>query len=321
MDQQFTVAGDMDTLQVSSLCLGTLPFGTTVDPHTAFELLDRFLEGGGNFLDSANNYAYWADGAVGGESEEVLGRWLASRGVRDRVVLATKVGARPAEPGSDVLEGLSPAVIRTQLEASLKRLRTDRIDLFYTHIDDRSVPFEDILGTLAELAAAGKIREIGCSNHVTWRIERSRAIASQQGLPRYAAIQQRYTYLRPRPDARFGIQEHVTDELLDYVRCNDVALLAYSPLMHGAYAGGRPIRPEYEHDGTAARLRELSLVAGELGLTPSQVVLAWLLRSDPPVLPVVGVTRPAQLTQALSALDADLPDELYQRLEKAGERQ
>lgn len=125
---------------VSALCLGALPFGTTVDEKTSFAILDRFVEAGGDLIDTADNYAFWAPGGTGDESESTVGRWLASRRLYDKVVISTKVGARPTVPGSglETAEGLSAPVIRKAAEASLRRLGTDRIDLYWTHIEDRS---------------------------------------------------------------------------------------------------------------------------------------------------------------------------------------
>jgi len=304
----------------SVLCLGALPFGTTVDETTSFAILDRFVEAGGTFIDTADNYSFWIDGATGDESEALLGRWLAARGARDRIVLASKVGARPEQPGLglEAAEGLSAKAIHAAIDGSLRRLGTDGVDVYYAHIEDRSVPIEETTGTLAELVADGKAGVLGCSNHATWRIERARAVARGRGWPVYTCIQQRYSYLRPRPGARLpeGGHVHATDELLDYVRSEpDLNLMAYTSLLFGAYTRPERLPEHYLHPGTVARLAVLAEVAAELDATPIQVVLAWLIGGDPPITPIVGVSSVAQLDECLAAADLDLPDELRRRLD------
>lgn len=148
---------------VSALCLGALPFGTTVDEKTSFAILDRFTEAGGDLVDTADNYAFWVPGGSGDESESTVGRWLASRRMHDKVVISTKAGARPTVPGSglETAEGLSAPVLRKAAEDSLRRLGTDRLDLYWTHIEDRSVPLEETLGALEELVGGGKVAVLG----------------------------------------------------------------------------------------------------------------------------------------------------------------
>ncbi|MEU3650750.1 aldo/keto reductase [Lentzea sp. NPDC034063] len=293
-------------------------FGTTVDDETSFAVLDRFAESGGTFLDTSNNYAFWTDGGEGGESEALLGRWIAARGHEDLVV-ATKVGAMPTDVtrGLDAAEGLSEKVIRAGVDASLKRLGVDRIGLYYAHVDDRSVSLEETVGTFGALLAEGKIARAGCSNHQPWRLERARAVAAAQGWEGYTAIQQRYTYLRPRPWADFGVQEHVTPELLDYVRAESaVTLLAYSSLAGGAYtrADKKP-GSAYRHEGSPARLAVLHEVAAESGATANQVVLAWLLAAG--IVPVLGVSTVEQLDECLAAADVRLDADQVRRLDVA----
>jgi aryl-alcohol dehydrogenase-like predicted oxidoreductase len=304
----------------SAICLGALPFGTTVDQETSFAILDRFTEAGGTFIDTANNYSFWIDGATGDESETMLGRWFAARGNRDDVVLASKVGGRPRQPGLglEATEGLSDKAIRTAIDASLSRLGTDRIDLYYAHVEDRSVPVEETAGAFAQVVADGKAGVLGCSNHPTWRIERARQVARAHSWPAYTCVQQRYSYLRPRPGARLpeGGHVHATDELLDYVRSEpDLSLMAYTSLLFGAYTRPERLPEHYEHPGTTARRAVLAEVARELGVTPIQVVLAWLIGGDPAITPIVGVSSVAQLDECLGAADLELPAELRHRLD------
>src|SRR5690606_17184635 len=183
--------------RVSCICLGAMPFGTTVDEKTSFAILDRFVEAGGTTIDTANCYSFWVPGGRGGESETVLGRWLASRGGRDRLVLASKVGSGLNPQGNP--EGLSASVIREQLAGSLRRLGTDYLDIYYAHREDRSTPDEETLATFHEAVQAGKVRSLGASNHAAWRLAETRTLAAAKGWTPYSVVQQRYSYLRPRP--------------------------------------------------------------------------------------------------------------------------
>jgi aryl-alcohol dehydrogenase-like predicted oxidoreductase len=309
-------------LGVSALCLGTMYFGTTVGERQAFAILDRFTDAGGTFIDTANTYAFWVPGGTGAESEELLGRWLASRRARDRVVLATKVGALPDPPGAawpQHAEGLSDQVIRTQAVASMRRLGTDHLDVYYAHIEDRRTPLEDTVAAFGSLTTEGLVRVTGCSNHAAWRVATAREIATAAGLPGFSCVQQRHTYLRPRPDAGFGANPHISDELLDYARAEpDLTVLGYSVLLSGAYTrSDRPLPEQYDHADSRRRLEVLADVANELGATRNQVVLAWLLRGNPPTLPVLGVSSISQLDECLGALDLELDDELRHRLDNA----
>jgi hypothetical protein len=199
-------------LSASALCLGTMHFGTTVDERRAFAILDRFTDAGGTFIDTANTYAFWVPGGTGAESEELLGRWLASRRARHRVVLATKVGALPDPLGAtwpQHAEGLSHKVVRAQAEARMRRLGTDHLDVYFAHIEDRRTPLEDTVATFASLVTDGLVRVTGCSNHAAWRIANAREIARTAGLPGFTCVQQRHSYLRPRPGAKFGANPHI----------------------------------------------------------------------------------------------------------------
>ncbi|MFF1904350.1 aldo/keto reductase [Kitasatospora sp. NPDC058218] len=304
-----------------TIALGTLGFGTIVDEQTSFAILDHFVASGGTVLDTANNYAFWLDGATGDESEEVIGRWLASRGARDRVVISTKVGARPTVPGTglETAEGLSDKAVRTALEGSLRRLGTDRVEVYWTHIEDRSVPLAETVDTLADLVAAGKAGEVGVSNHAVWRVERARALAGDRA--RYTHLQYRYSYLQPRFDIPLpsSAHVHVTGELLDYVRSEgDLRLWVYSPILSGGYTREDvEIPAAYDHPGTPRRLAALGAVAEELGVTKNQVALSWLLDHDPQILPLVGVSRISQLDEALGALEVTLTAEQRRRLDEA----
>lgn len=315
---------DAGRLEVSQLCLGTMMFGTTVPERTAFAILDRFVEAGGSFLDTANCYQFWTAGGTGEESELLLGRWLASRGHRDQLVIATKVGARPAGPAVEWpanMEGLSAPVVAEQIDASLKRLGLDHVDLYYAHHEDRGVALEETVDAFASVVQAGKARALGVSNHPAWRVERARRIAAETGVPGYTCVQQRHSYLQMKPGADYGRMPPASDDLLDYVRSDpELTLLAYSPLLGGAYSGrpDRPIEPLYDHPGTTARLAVLHEVAREVGGTPNQVVLGWLMASAPSVLPLFSASSVEQLDEALAATELKLDADQLHRLSTAG---
>jgi aryl-alcohol dehydrogenase-like predicted oxidoreductase len=317
--RQRTIADGRISTTVSEICLGTMYFGYRTDESTSFAILDRFAEAGGTFLDTANNYGQWHGDA--GESERVIGRWLRSRGMAGRMVIATKVGARttvPGDPDQRHWQGLGAAAVREDAQTSLRNLGVERLDVYYAHIDDRSAPLEETVDALASLAESGKAGLLGCSNTATWRIERARAIARGAGRPGYSCVQQQYTYLRALPDP--GQLNLVTEELLDYAVTSDLTLLAYSPLLAGCYARpDKPLPGPYAHAGNRERLSVLGEVAGELGATPGQVVLAWLLaRSRPGIIPIPGASSVAQLDEILGATRLSLDDETIRRLDQAG---
>ncbi len=300
-------------LSVSALCLGCMYFGTLLDEQTSWQMADQYFEAGGRFFDTANNYAFWINGQRGGESEDVLGRWMKERQNRDQLFLATKVGARPTLNGAgfEHAEGLSALAITRAIDESLTRLGTDYLDLYYAHIDDRTTPLEETLEAFDRLVKAGKVRYIGCSNIRAWRIEQARGISAAHNWASYCCVQQRYTYVRPGAGTDFSPQVSVNDDLLDYCKTyDDLALLAYSPLLGGAYTrSDRPFPPEYSGPDTAARLRALRTVSSQLGATLNQVVLAWLLHSRPVALPLIAASTGEQLQENIDALKLQLSPE------------
>lgn len=312
--------------EVSAMCLGTMYFGTTIDVETSYAILDAYLEAGGTFLDTANCYSFWAPGGVGGESEEVLGQWLVDRGVRDRMTIATKVGAGPARPDEPYdahnREGLGPFTIARELEGSLRRLGVEHVDLLYAHAEDRRTPLAATLGAFDETVSRGQVGMIAASNHTAWRLAVARETSAHLGCAKYAAAQQRHTHLDPRPLRGIledEIQLPITDDLIDYARAEgDLTLLGFSPLISGAYTReDRPIPDAYDHRGTPHRLEVLTDVAAELGVTPNQLVLARMLHGEPPILPIIGVSSVAQLEESLGALDIELDDTVIKRLDAA----
>ncbi|MBF8186587.1 aldo/keto reductase [Nonomuraea sp. K274] len=303
-----------------NIALGTIPFGTGVDLKDTFAILDRFHEAGGTMLDTANNYPFWEAGRSGDESELAIGAWLAARGNRDEIFISTKAGGRPTVSGDtslDSAEGLSAPAVARAAEGSLRRLGTDRIDLYWSHVEDRAVPLEETLGAFDGLVEKGKVARLGAGNMATWRLERARGIAAARGWTPYTYVQLRHTYLRPRPHTKLPEMGHTlaSDETLDYLAAEpDLTLWAYNTLMFGAYTRpDRPIPDIYHHPGTTRRLAALREVAGELSATPNQVVLAWLMADG--VVPIVGVSTMAQLEEAIGAADLKLDTESRTRLD------
>ncbi|MER5435674.1 aldo/keto reductase [Streptomyces sp. NPDC002588] len=313
--------------EVSVLSLGCMLFGTVTDEATSFAVLDRFAEAGGTFVDTSNNYAFWVGGTQGGESEELLGRWIRSRGVGDEITVATKLGARPNAPTSGFsldVEGLSAKTIRESAERSRERLGIERIHLLYAHIQDERTPLEETVGGFAEVVADGVAGLLGASNHWAWRIEAARNLARAAGLPGYEVLQHHHSYLRQRtdipslrsPDGNPGL---LGADLLSYVRANpSLAQVAYTPLLSGAYVReDKPLGPGFEHAGTPARLRAVREVAEETGASVNQVVLSWLIGAELPVLPLVGASSVEQLNDSLAAVDLELSTEQRAKLDAA----
>lgn len=310
------------TVRTSELVLGTMYFGTRTDEATAFALLDRFVGAGGRTVDTANCYSFWtSDTGAGGQSERTIGRWLAANpGIREQLVIATKVGQEPVAPtpGSPApdgrVEGLSGEVIRREAGRSLERLGVEQIDVYWAHGEDRATDLAETVAAFGSLVSDGSVARLGVSNHPTWRVERGRALAAEQAVEPWTALQPTTSYVDPRPrtsvpgkDHRFGF---LTDETVDYVNEHpEIEVWAYSPLVQGSY--DRPDRPfpeEYDHPGTTRRLEALRTVAERRGVAAGQVVLAWLLRQRPVVRPILGVSSVEQLDAALAAARLELTD-------------
>jgi aryl-alcohol dehydrogenase-like predicted oxidoreductase len=316
--------------RVSALALGAMRFGTTTEEPTAFVILDRFLAAGGNLIDTANNYAWWHDGGRGGQSEAILGRWRASRGLTTEVVIATKVGARPTRAGMNFAdrmaadEGLSRAAIHAAARESQERLGVERLDLLYAHVEDPRTPVAATVAAFGALAAAGDVELLGVSNHRVWRVERARALARATGVAGYEVLQYHRSYLQhrtdlPSPRSAFGDPGLLTADLLDYMTAEpDLVNVAYSPLLAGGYT--RPDKSpgeEYKAAGNATRLQTLAAIARETGATRNQVVLAWLMSDRLPTIPLVGASSVDQLQESLDAVDLELSFDQRARLNDA----
>ncbi|PFG33053.1 aldo/keto reductase [Sanguibacter antarcticus] len=303
-------------LVVPPLCIGTMYFGTQVPVQESHRILDRALERGYAFFDTANNYAFWAEGAVGDESEQTIGSWLRSR-ARGSVLVATKVGARP-QPGSASLDsvlGLSRPAIREQVEGSLRRLQTDYVDVLYAHIDDSLTPLEETVSALLDEVARGTARRIACSNLSAERL--SDAVDAVQGGPGYCAIQQRFTYLTPAEGADLTPHVLLSEDVMEVAERASMSRLGYSPLLGGAYsAPGRGVPDTYISENTERQLSALRDVASTYEVDSGQVVLAWMAQRSRPVVPVVGVSSVQQLESALVGAQTQLDTAALQHLEQ-----
>ncbi|MFF2021671.1 aldo/keto reductase [Streptomyces sp. NPDC058171] len=292
-------------IDVFPLALGGNVFGWTADTSQTFAVLDAYAGAGGNFVDTADSYSVWADGNQGGESESLIGRWMAARGNRAEVVVATKVGAHPA------YKGLSPTTIKAAAEASLTRLGTDYIDVYYTHFDDVSVPVEDIVAALDELVTAGKVRAVAASNLTPERLQESLDFSDREGLARYAVLQPEYN-LVSRDTYEGGLQQVASR--------NGLASVPYFALASGFLTG--KYRPGASVDsarsGSAAAhlttvrgqrvLAALDTVARDRGAELATIALAWLASRPTIAAPLASARTPEQLTALLAMADLELTD-------------
>jgi Predicted oxidoreductases (related to aryl-alcohol dehydrogenases) len=263
-------------LEVSVLGLGAINFGTTTSEELSFQLMKEYLANGGNFIDTANNYAVW-NGGDGNESERILGKWLQKNGHRSDLVIATKAGALTKNAGTgdfSGMEGLSRSVIIHSVKNSLHNLQTDYIDLFYLHVDDFLTPQEETLEALNDLIKEGLIKEIGCSNFTAWRIEHARSICQKNDYKFFCAVQQRYSYLCPTVDADFYPQLATNRDLENYLEFyKDLTMVAYSPLLNGQYNQKEIIDYRYDTYSNKAKLEKLLLEQSD----PNTWVLNYIM--------------------------------------------
>ena len=302
-------------VEVSTLCIGTDLIGSKFDQAKSFELFDYFFDKGGSFIDTANFYASWFPGCVGGESENTIGAWLKARGNRDKVQISSKLAFD--YPGSD--GGLNAAEIERECEKTLERLQTDYIDVYYAHRDDFETPLEETMEAFDRLIKAGKVRAIGASNLWIWRIAEANMLSQLKGLAQYSVVEQRYTYLRPRHGADFGPQICIDDDMKRYADHHGMTLIGYSILLQGAYTrDDKPMPEQFAGPESDDRLATLAAVAKEVDATMNQVIIAWMRQSSPFVLPIIAGSSTAQLEENISALDLTLSAEQMDRLNNAG---
>ncbi len=301
-------------LEVFPLALGGNVFGWTADQDTSFAVLDAYTAAGGNFVDTADTYSSWVEGNSGGESETVLGKWLAARGNRADVLIATKVSQHPEYPG------LSAANIKAAADASLRRLGTDHIDLYYTHYDKPEVPVEEIIGALDALVKAGKVRHIAASNISAERLAAFLEFSDREGLARYVALQPHYN-LVSRDTYEGGLRDLAERENLAavpyYALASGFLTGKYRPgtQVDSARAGGAAKHLETERGRRV--LAALDEVAEAHGASVATVALAWLAAQPTVAAPIASARTVEQLPALLGVAELALTDEELVRLTQA----
>ncbi|MEO8175151.1 MAG: aldo/keto reductase [Sphingomicrobium sp.] len=287
-------------LKIAPLALGGNVFGWTADEAASFAVLDAFVDAGGTMIDTADVYSAWAPGHSGGESETVIGKWLKRSGKRDQVVIATKVG---------FLAGLAPETIGPACDASLQRLGTDRIDLYYQHKDDETVPLADSLGAFEELREYGKIREIGLSQFTPQRLNEAFQVSDNQGFTAPCALQTWYNLVE---------REKLEGPLLEAALANGMGILPFYSLANGFLTGKyrspddlaksvRGVRnTEYLEVRGMRVLAALDEVAAETGAALATVTLAWTMAQPGIVAPIASATNVDQMRELIAALTLDL---------------
>jgi aryl-alcohol dehydrogenase-like predicted oxidoreductase len=303
-------------LEIAPLVLGGNVFGWTSDEPTSFAVMDAFVGAGFNCIDTADVYSRWVPGHVGGESETVIGAWMKARGNRDKVIVATKFGA----PMADDKKGLGRAYMVRAVEASLKRLQTDYIDLYQSHFDDPETPQEEVAEGFAELVKQGKARVIGASNFTAERLKSALDIATSKGLPRYESLQPQYN-LADRDKFEGPLQDLCVKE--------DIGVIPYYGLASGFLTGkyrseadlgksprGRGVK-RYLDDRGMRILKALDEISAAVGGTPAQVSLAWILAQPGLTAPIASATSVAQLDELVGAVHLRLEAEQLKALNEA----
>lgn len=302
--------------EVAPLAFGGNVFGWTADEATSFRLLDAFVDAGCNLIDTADSYSHWVPGHQGGESETVIGRWIARRGRHDDVVIATKVGS-----GQDVgYRCLRRDYITQAVEGSLRRLQVEAIDLYQSHWDDENTPLDETLDAYARLMTQGKVRAIGASNLGAARLQQSLDISAKHGLPRYLTLQPLYNlYDRDAfegPLAELCIRENI-------------AVIPYYALAAGFLTGKYRSEADFGKSARGPGMRKylnarglrildaLDRVGRRVGATPVQVALAWLMARPGVTAPIASATSLGQLRQLIAAMRLDLDAEARRELDEA----
>lgn len=304
------------SIDIAPLVFGGNVFGWTADEKTSFQLLDRFVDQGFNTIDTADVYSAWAPGLSGGESEQVIGKWLAQRKNRDAIVLITKVGMHEAR------KGLSATNIHQAVDDSLRRLHTDYLDIYFAHADDDSVPLEETLDAFTSLIKAGKIRSIGASNYTKERLEHAMQVSKQAGLAHYEVLQPLYN-LYDREDYERNLEPLVQEYGLGTVSYFSLA----SGFLTGKYqtkddlkgASRAVFLEKYFDQRGRSILDALNQVAEENNAQPAQVALAWLASRDSITAPIASATSLTQLDELLAAFRLELSAECLTRLTRASD--
>jgi aryl-alcohol dehydrogenase-like predicted oxidoreductase len=307
---------DGTDLQVHPLCLGGNVFGWTADAASSRAVLDAYAEAGGNFVDTANSYSSWVEGHSGGESESIIGAWMAERGNRDQMVIGTKVGGRMPDE-----HGLTADIVHRACENSLRRLRTDRIDVYYAHFDDPDTPLEETFGAFDALVRDGKVRHVAISNYSPERVREVLAVVERQGYAPIVAVQPEYNLVRRayERDLRPIAEEH------------GLACVPYYGLARGFLTGKyRPGGPEVDSPrasgaarhlsapGATEALEALDAVAAAHDVPVAAVALAWLVARPTVVSAIASARSPEQLADLLPMASLQLGEDELQRLDAAG---
>ncbi len=301
-------------LDVFPLNLGGNTFGWTSTRDESFAVLDAFAVGGGNFVDTADGYSAWVPGNTGGESETIIGEWMTARGNRDDIVVATKVSQHPQFPG------LAAATVAAAADASLARLATDHIDLYYAHFDDASVPLAETVGAFNDLVVAGKVRYVGVSNYSADRIEEWISIAEREGYALPVALQPHYNLVRREP---------YETELAPVVAEHDLGVMPYfslaSGFLSGKYRTAADLAGKARGKGAGQYLDErglrvidaLDAIAVARGVSVPTTALAWLRAKPGIVAPIASATTPAQVAELVAAASVDLTPQEVAALDAA----
>lgn len=303
-------------LKIAPLVLGGNVFGWTADKAASFAVLDAFVDAGGTMIDTADIYSAWVDGHRGGESETVIGEWLKASGRRDNVLIATKVGMLPVDG-----EKLAASNIAAACEASLRRLGTDRIDLYYAHQDDETVPQEDVLAAFGKLIDAGKVRVIGASNFTAARLKSAVDLSRDGSLPRYHVLQPEYNLVS---------RKSFEGELQDFCTVENIAALPYYGLAAGFLTGkyrsaddlaqsvrSSSAKKQLEGNGPAV-LASMDEIARETGAPLAAIALAWLIAQSGVCAPIASARNVDQLPDLLAAMTLRLDENQLARLTDAG---
>lgn len=309
-------------LRVPPLCLGTMTFGLQCDEATSFAILDRAIEGGIDFLDTADVYPLGGTHETAGRTEEIIGRWMRERGNRNALILASKCAGAMSPRTNDM--GLSRYHIIRACEDSLRRLGTDVIDIYQVHSFDPITPIEETMRALDDLVRAGKVRYVACSNYPAWRLADALAASARLGVARYDSVQPRYNLL----------YREIETELLPLARAERLGVLVYNPLAGGFLSGKYRKGDDPEEGtrftlGTAARVYQrrywndaqfdaaemIRAVADEHGTSMAALSIAWVLAQPGITSAIVGASRPEQLDAALLAPQIDMTPELRESLD------
>ena len=300
-------------LDIFPLALGGNVFGWTANEEQSFAVLDGYKAAGGNFIDTADVYSAWAPGNSGGESETIIGRWLAARGKREQTIVATKVGMHPQ------LKGLSAKTIRAAAENSLKRLRSEYIDLYYAHVDDEGTPLEETLGAFDALVREGKVRYIAASNYTAPRLLEALAISERNGLARFVALQQHYNLME---------RDKYEGELVKVVARERLSSIPYfalaSGFLTGKYRPGSKVESQraqsagaYLNEKGIRVLAALDEIAASHGVALATVALAWLAAQPTVVAPIASARTTDQLPDLLRIADLRLTGTDLRKLNEA----